>query len=176
MTRLRASFGRFRGAQSGSATIEFVLVFPFFFMLFLSTFELGMLTARQVMLDRGVDVTVRDIRLGNIAPVTHDAVKQAICDNALILPDCVAQMRLEMRPLDPRAGAQIPARADCVDRTDDAIPVRGFTAGTANQLMVLRACSLFDPYFPSSGLGAALVRTSGDAYALISAASFVVEP
>ena len=42
--------------------------------------------------------------------------------------------------------------------------------------MLLRACSLFDPYFPTSGLGARLPRESGNAYALVSSTTFVIEP
>jgi hypothetical protein len=43
-------------------------------------------------------------------------------------------------------------------------------------MMILRACHLFDPYFPTFGLGEFIPRQSGDAYALISTSSYVVEP
>ena len=42
--------------------------------------------------------------------------------------------------------------------------------------MILRACSLFDPFFPTTGLGASIPKRSGGAYALISLTSYVVEP
>ncbi len=173
--RLIGTLRHYLRAQDGSATIEFLVVFPFFFTLFLSTFELGMLTARQVMLDRGLDLTVREVRLGQ-TEVSQANLKARICENALILPDCVAQMRLEMQPLNPRNWQNIPDQADCIDRDDDSKPVRSFSAGVENQLMILRACSLFDPFFPTSGFGAVIPRESADAYALLSTSSFVVEP
>ena len=163
-------------AQEGSATIEFVIIFPAFFTFFLSTFELGMLEVRHVMMDRGLDLAVRQIRLGLLEPVTHEGFKQAVCDGAAIIPDCMNQIKLEMRRIDPFAWTAIPAAADCVDRNDANVAVREFTPGQSNQLMLIRACALFDPYFPTTGLGASLPRVSGGAYGLISAASYVVEP
>lgn len=167
---------RFHRGQEGSSTIEFVIIFPAFFTFFLSTFELGMLETRHVMMDRGLDLAVRQIRLGMLEPVTHDGFKQAVCDGAKIIPDCMNQIKLEMRRLDPNAWVAIPPVADCVDRVDPNVPVREFTAGLSNQLMLIRACALFDPYFPTTGLGASLPRLSGGAYGLVSAASYVVEP
>jgi TadE-like protein len=166
----------FRRSEEGSATIEFVIIFPAFFTFFLSTFELGMLETRHVMMDRGLDLAVRQIRLGMLEPVTHEGFKQAVCDGAKIIPDCMNQIKLEMRRVDPRAWIAIPAAADCVDRDDPNVAVREFTAGTSNDLMLIRACALFDPYFPTTGLGASLPRVSGGAYGLISAASYVIEP
>lgn len=167
---------RFHRTEDGSATIEFVIIFPAFFTFFLSTFELGMLETRHVMLDRGLDMAVRQVRLGMLNPVTHENFKQEICDNAAIIPDCMNQMKLEMIAVDPRAWVSIPAAADCVDREDDSIALREFTPGASNQLMFLRACALFDPYFPTTGLGASLPRVSAGAYGLISMSSFVIEP
>lgn len=176
MSALASLLSRLSRARDGSASVEFVMIMPLLLLLIMSSFELGMVTLRQVMLDRGIELTVRDVRLGNLVPVTHDTVSAAICDHALILPDCPRDLRLEMMPLDPRAWVAPPGTADCVDRADDTIPLRRFTAGVQNQLMLLRACSLFDPYFPTSGLGATLPRQSEGAYALVSSSAFVIEP
>jgi Flp pilus assembly protein TadG len=176
MTRLARLLRRFRKGEDGNGTIEFVIMLPFFLILFGSTFELGMAMTRQVMLDRGLDMTVREIRIGAITPVNHDTIKTAICDHAAIIPDCMDQVKLEMRPINPRNWSNIPNRADCIDREDDGIPVREFVPGVMNQLMILRVCALFDPYMPTSGLGAVIPRESGDAYALVAITSFVIEP
>lgn len=167
---------RFHRGEEGSATIEFVIIFPVFFTFFLSTFELGMLEIRHVMMDRGLDVAVRQIRLGELEPVTQAGFKQAVCDAAAIIPDCMNQIKLEMRRIDPNAWIAIPASADCVDRNDPNVAVREFTPGMSNWLMLIRACALFDPYFPTTGLGASLPRVSGGAYGLISTSSYVIEP
>ena len=167
---------RFWNSEDGSSTIEFVILFPMVFGVFLSTIELGALMTRQIMLDRGLDLAVRQVRLGLVRPVTHDALKRLVCRGAFLIPDCMNQLKLEMVPADPRAWTTLPTDIDCVDRAKPAEPVRGFTPGQSNELMLLRACSLFDPYFPTSGLGARLPRESGNAYALVSSTTFVIEP
>ena len=172
----RQAMRRFHRAQDGSSTIEFVIIFPVIFTFFLSTFELGMLETRHVMLDRGLDIAVRAIRLGQLEPVTHDGFKQAVCNAAAIIPDCMNQIKLEMVAVNPRAWISMAPVADCVDRNDASVALREFTPGVSNQLMLIRACALFDPYFPTTGLGASLPRTSGGAYGLISVSSFVIEP
>lgn len=162
-------------SEDGSATIEFVLLFPAFIALFLATFELGMTMMRQVMLDRALDLAVRDVRVGTLDPVTHDDLKRAICARAQMIPDCANQVRLEMLRVDPRNWRGVADEADCVDRADRSRPARTFVPGVSNQLVVVRACALFDPYFPTTGLGAELAEGRGF-YALLSSSAFVVEP
>lgn len=174
--RLSRRLRRFRKAEDGNVTIEFVIMVPFMLMIFLSTFELGMLMTRHVMLDRAIDLTVRDVRLGRIADMSHDSLTEEICENFPIMRDCANDLRLEMRPLNPRNFQNIATGGDCVDRDDPSVAVREYTPGQPNQLMILRACALFNPYFPTTGLGASIPRRSGDAYALISTASYVIEP
>ncbi|WP_400086810.1 TadE/TadG family type IV pilus assembly protein [Yoonia sp. R78084] len=57
---------RFLKDDGGTASIEIVLVFPVFFGFFLMTYESGVYSSRQVMLEHGVDVTVRNVRIGRI--------------------------------------------------------------------------------------------------------------
>lgn len=167
---------RFRRSEQGTGTIEFAIMVPVMLGLCLSSIELGMLLSRQVMLDRGLDLAVRAVRIGAMTEVTHDTLKDAICEGAVIIPDCQNQLKLEMRPVNPRAWSALPAQADCIDREDNALPVREFVPGQENELMILRACSLFDPFFPTTGLGAAIPKQSQGAYALLSTTSYVVEP
>lgn len=176
MTRLSRFFRRFRRDQRGSATVEFVILFPVMMTFCLSTIELGMLLSRQVMLERGIDLAVRDVRIGAMVPVSHGALVASICESALIIPDCTNQLKLEMVRRDPRAFAAMRNDVDCVDRADPGQPPEEFNPGVQNELVVLRACALFDPFFPTTGLGGQLQRASGDAYALVATSSYVVEP
>jgi hypothetical protein len=176
MRHLLARIRRFRRREDGSATVEFVIIFPIFMFLFASCFELGTIMLRQTMLDRGIDMTVRQVRLGAVDPVNHEILKDMICDRAAILPNCQRELKLEMRSTDPRGWVPMPALADCIDQADYNLPVRTFEAGAPNQMMILRACHLFEPYFPTFGLGEFIPRQSGNSYALISTSSYVVEP
>lgn len=178
MTRskiLRRLIG-FRAKESGNATIEFVIFLPFFMVFFLSCFEMGMLMTRTVMLDRGVDVAIRDIRLGYMDDVTHANLADSICESSVIIPECETKLRLEMRPLDPRDWDNIGGEVDCVDVADNSKPVREFVAGQPNQLMIVRVCALVEPIAPNAALGAKLQRVSGDNYAIVATAAYVVEP
>ncbi|SMY08586.1 TadE/TadG family type IV pilus assembly protein [Flavimaricola marinus] len=175
--KMRRIAARFLRDESGNGTIEFVIFVPFFLMLFLSSFEVGMLMARNVMLDRGLDIAVRQVRLGQMDPVNHTNMKTAVCDAAVIIPNCMSELRLEMRPLDPRGWQNIPDTPDCVNAEDPSAPVRQFVAGQPNQLMIVRACAIFDPIAPKAGFGEKLSGgDDNDRYALFSSAAYVVEP
>lgn len=167
---------RFLRSDEASATVEFVIIFPAFILLMLSAFESGMLMTRQAMLERGVDMAIRQVRIGAMDPVTHDDLRDAICAQSAIIPNCASELKIEMRRVDLMSWTSIPARADCVNREDYGAPLEAFQAGSANQLMFVRVCALFDPVFPTAGLGAQLPVRSGGAYALVSTSAFVIEP
>lgn len=167
---------RFRKSEDGTATIEFVLVFPAFMILFVSAFESGLMMTRHVMLERGLDMAVREVRINTGAPFTHTQIKTMICNSAGIIPDCMDQLKLEMRPIDPRSWSNIPRQADCVNVAEPYEPPRNFILGGDNQIMILRACALFSPIFPATGLGFQMPRKSGDFYAMVSTSAFVMEP
>ncbi len=180
---------QFVGDERGTASLEFVLVFPVFFTFVLMTYESGILSARHVMLEHGVDRTVRAVRTGNIlvpqppgAPLSdRDLLRQEICDTSRILPDCMNQLEIELLWRDPLNWVAVPDDFRCIDRGEvvqDAVEV----GGTANnRLMFLRACIRINPFLPTSGLGKAIVdKNSSDAaggsYALTAVGAFVVEP
>ena len=55
-------------------------------------------------------------------------------------------------------------------------PVTTFDTGVGDNMMLIRACTKFDPIFPTSGLGFQLPRDNTGAYALVAATAFVNEP
>ena len=83
---------RFARSEEGGATTEFVVIFPIFLVVFLSCFEASLLLIRQLMLERAVDVVVRDVRLSTGTTYRHDQLKSRICDNASILPNCLENL------------------------------------------------------------------------------------
>ncbi len=167
---------RLRQCEDGSSTIEFVILFPLIMLMFFNAFESGMMMVRYVMLERGLDVTVRAIRLGTSNTVDASDVKQMVCNGAGIIPNCLDNVKVEMVRIEPRAWSELPARADCVDRNDPAAPMRNFENGDSNDLMVLRICALFEPMFPLAGLGFQMPKEDGESYALVSTSIFVMEP
>lgn len=189
--RTLSGLRRFKRREDGNMTIEFVILVPLLFSMFLASVELGIYSMRQMFLDRGLDMTVRTIRLNTgldvdqdgVNDLTHDVVKRMICANAGFLSsgttdNCEATMRLEMVQRNPRAFVAIPSRADCFDIAQPVNPPRNFVNGVQHELMIMRACVQFDPVFPSTGLGFKLVNGTegGNKPALVSVSAFVQEP
>lgn len=173
-------FRAFRKSQDGNATIEFVVLFPAFIFLFLTGFEAGYYMVRNVMLERAVDIAVRDVRLGNGRVPTFAALKQRICDEAAILPDCVNNLQVEMRPVDIQPGGvqAMAGPARCVDLNSSDDPLTGTTynVGQVNNMMILRVCALAEPLFPSTGIGVGMKVDNFGNYALVATTAFVNEP
>ncbi len=173
---LERAAGRFARRQDGTATIEFVILFPLFIIMMVSGVEAGMLMTRQMMLERGLDLTMRAIRLGTMADPTHDNVRKLICKNAMIIPNCNSVVQLELRPVDT-ASFDVPLEGnECIDRTDKVAPVINFDPGKRSELMMVRACAVFDPMFPATGLGVHLPKDASGGYRLIATSAFVNEP
>lgn len=168
--------GRFLRREDGTATIEFILLFPVFMMLTVTGVEMGVLSLRQVMLERGVDMTVRDLRVGSMTDPTFAKVRASICDNAKIIPNCTSSLHLELRPISTADWAVPATAATCVDRTSEIAPIVEFTPGLRNAFMLMRACSVFDPLFPTFGLAPHLPLDASGGYRIIASTSFVNEP
>ncbi|WP_458791033.1 TadE/TadG family type IV pilus assembly protein [Yoonia sp. MH D7] len=169
---------RFFRRNDGSATIELVILLPVFMMLFMSAYEGGMISMRHMMMERGLDLAVRDVRIGKVRDPKHEDLKKQICDYAQIIPDCQKQLQLEMTLMDVRAWSdELDGPILCIDRDEDTDPDDiSYANGDNNQLMVLQVCVLFDPVVPTTGLGKSIPKQSGGAYALTATTAFVMEP
>ena len=151
MIRMYRSFRRFFRNETGSASIEFCILFPGFMLAMLSSIEAGLMMTRNVMLERGVDIAVRELRLGQSTP-DFDTLKATICDHALIIGDCNERIQMELQPVS-LATFDVPASAPkCRDITSDIDPITDTTwiGGGNNDLMIVRVCALFDPFFSPS--------------------------
>jgi hypothetical protein len=168
---------RFRRDEDGSAILlEFVIMVPLLFAALIMSVEMSFYAMRHMYLDRGLDITVRHIRLNTNTPMTHPQIKNMICDTAGFIKDCDTTLRLEMIRIDPRNFAAFNAPADCIDTSEDPRPVRGWNVGVEHEIMLLRACVGFTPLFPTSGLGYALPKDGAGRVAMVSNAAFVQEP
>lgn len=169
----------FRRSEDGNATIEFCIFVPLFILLFTMAFEFGLWQTRQVLLDHGLDQTVRQVRLGMIEDPDHDTLIKAVCNHAGLIADCDNQVRLQMYAADVAdLKNQVSTLGfECRDRSEpDSEPLTDFiNTGENNQLMFLRACALFDPFLPSFGVGARISLQEGY-YAVVATSSYVMEP
>lgn len=169
-------FRRFAREEDGTTTAEFAVVFPLFLALMIASLELSFVTMRHTMLERGLDMAVRDIRLGTGTAPSHEAIKQRICDESFVFNNCEENLRLEMIPTDIRNLGSLSESVMCTDRAETGDPVISFTPGQQNQLMLLRACVKYDPLFPGYALATAMDSDENGQIAIVSMTAFVQEP
>lgn len=173
----------FRGPEGerGGATVEFVLLVPAFLMVFISSFEASLMLTRQVMMERAVDLVVRDIRLDTGSTVTQNQVRNRVCDRATILPDCRANMLIELTRID-RATYETPdADTPCVNQLTSVVPQTSFAGGRTGQMVLVRACFSVQPSLPlailagNRTLGSYLLSDVDGTFRIVTASAFVVE-
>jgi len=175
---------RVRKREDGGPSIEFVLIFPPILLLIVSAFELGLLMTRHVMLERGMDMAVREVRLNTNVQFDEIMIKRMVCNAAGIIPNCMDRLYLEMNSVDLRetngvSAATVPRNASCTDVVDPFELRPEFENGSANEMMVVRACARLVPMLPETGLGYFLSRMEGSEngfYRLVSTSAFVMEP
>jgi hypothetical protein len=100
-----------------------------------------------------------------------------ICDEALILPDCYANMIVELQEVSMTTWALPAAAQPCVDRGAGITPDPPWIPNPQDRLVVMRACFAVDPFMPPSGLGSQLVsEIDGASVRMVAATTFMVEP
>lgn len=176
INHIKQSLRRFTRDEDGLVSAEFMILFPLFMALMVMSLELSLITLRHTMLERGLDMAVRDIRLGTGTAPTHDAIKDRICEEAYVITNCAESVRLEMVPTDMRDLSTLGDTVQCTDKEETGAPVLSFTPGQQNQLMFLRACAKYDPIFPTWQLARALSRDSSGQIAIVAMSAFVQEP
>lgn len=169
---------RLKGAvlrEDGSSTIEFVILFPLIMFIFLSSFEISIYLTRLVLLDRAVDINVRLLRLGAVEDMTQAQLQQQICDDALIFTNCPTSVMVELRKVDTTTWNMPNPNATCMNRSEEIDPPEFATAGR-NDLMVVRACAVLDPFFNTTPWVMRMPVQPGGGYAVIATSTFVNEP
>lgn len=173
---LRALSRLFRRSEKGTATLEFVIVFPIVMFLLIATFETAMLLMRQVMLERALDNSVRLLRLTNDSTVSTDQIAAHICQNTLIMPNCQDVVVVDLRVVDPPE-YELPAEDTlCVDADGNVNPLNEFSMGADNEFMIVRVCAEVQRILPISGFGLNFTRDNNDNLHMTSASVFVNEP
>jgi len=174
--QLKARLLRAIRHEDGTASLEFAIVVPILLMIFMASFESGMLMIRHSMLEQAVDVTMRDLRIGLIKNPTADLIKQAICGRSTILVNCQKNIHIELTPVSTTSWDFPSAKTECVDRSEVIQPSLNFNPGTANEVMLVRVCVVQDAMFPTTGVGLALPKDASGGYGLVAVSAFVNEP
>ncbi len=174
----KSRFFRWLRKEDGTASVEFVILFPALMFIFLSAFEVGIFLTRAVLLDRALDINMRALRLGTLDPPTYAELKRRVCEDTLIFQDCPNSVMIELVPISTTTW-QFPApKIQCVNREEELYdPEAGsFQFGVENQIMLVRACAILDPFFASTPLVMDLPLDSSGGYAVTAVSAFVNEP
>ena len=167
--------------ERGGATVEFVLLLPAFLIVFISSMEGALLLTRQVMLERAVDIAVRDIRLAQGVVITQNYVRARICDRARILPECEESLVLEMVEIPTPSYAMPAADAPCANKLTRVVPDADFLDDRLGKMVLLRACyavrpMLFESTFAMTRtLASNLVSDEDGAIRMLASSAFTVE-
>lgn len=189
MTCIRA----FLADEGGTASIEFVFIVPIVMLIFLASIESSYFMVRHVMLERSVDMVVRDIRLGKLDYLKdktqaeqHATLKSLICGTSVLnsKATCIDSMKIWMQAINTANFDMVAPPRDCVDRTEPIDPLdpgpstAEFKFGDDNEIMLLRICLKEEPMFPTSVIGAGLIADGENdgSYALLTTSVFVNEP
>ncbi|AWD22854.1 TadE/TadG family type IV pilus assembly protein [Fuscovulum blasticum] len=179
LSRMARRLRRLWRREDGTATIEFVMFVPVVVGIFMASVEAGYYTLRYVSMDRGLDLVMRDFRLGNIAEINHDKLRDLICDATPILGDCKSKLKVWIAPVDTSTWVIPGDTAYCGDGNGKLVSLESgkVSAGSANQIMVVRICTTAKPIFPTTGLGLGLRADSltGD-YQIMTSTLVVTEP
>jgi len=174
--RFLSQYRAFRGDDQGTSTLEFLMVFPIFCFLIMAAYEVGHFTTVSAMLDRGLDQAVRDVRIGRNPDVTLSSLRSATCQYSRRIRNCEERLHIQLQPIEAR-GFVAPAQvASCIDVTTGLAPLNEFVDGGANELMLVRACVVVDPVFPSAILGAGVTQNADSTYSIVTTSAFVNEP
>lgn len=176
MSRLRNRLRKLLRSERGAASVEFVIVFPFFVGIFLSAFDVAMMNLRAVMMERATDQVVRAIRLSSGATLDYDTVKSDICQQAFMIPDCQNSLMIELIAVNTTSWNGLQHRPACVARGNPIQPLVKFKNGQQNELMLIRVCAVVDPFFPGIGVGRSMPKDPSGGYQVIATSAFVNEP
>lgn len=167
---------RLARSEEGASTLPFVIFMPFYLLFVVSSIEMGLMMVRHVMLERGLDIAVRELRLGLNPNPSFTSVKTSICRNAGFIPNCMNSLHLELRPISKTTWEPLSSGAQCINRATEPNPIIRFDPGASNEMMLIRACAIVKPMAPGFGLGASIQKDTSGYYRLVSSTAFVNEP
>lgn len=174
--QMPAPFRRFLRQEEGNASVEFAILVPLLFAIFVATLEGGLMMSRWAGIDRAADMVIRNLRLGQYENPTPELLRQEICDEVFLVENCYENTAVDIRRIN-RANFLLPDQNDpCVTREQDIIqPVTEVTPGQQNDLMLIRICVTVDALFPTSRFAMDDLDAQGG-YALSVSSVYVNEP
>lgn len=166
--------------ENGTATIEFAIFVPITLLIFLASVESGYYMMRHALLERGLDLVMRDFRLGRLASASHDDIRNRICDAVPILHNCRSELKVWSQPINTTTWAMPDTPVYCGDNNGEleaAPPTGTINPGVSDEIVIVRVCTLQKPMFPTTQFTARMRADSvNGGYQLATATVVVNEP
>ncbi len=175
---LRHAITRFAKDESATATMEFVIMFPLMLIVFIAAFESAMILTRQIILERTLDMSVRVLRLAQGVITDADEVRDSMCANTILLPNCQDLLTIDLQLVD-RTTYDMPSNNEvCAGRNNNIViaPDNTFDIGGSNEFLIIRTCLIVDRILPFSGFGLNLTRDESGGLHMMAATIFLNEP
>jgi hypothetical protein len=177
---LRSLLARFRSDEGGTVATEFVVMFPVVIAMFFASFESGYMVLRAAMLERSLDMTVRDLRLGVLRNPSVEFLRQRLCSRTDVFEDCEQSVTIELTRINSSFSNLPTVTSPCVRRS---LTIQAGTTsptvdtGLENEMLVIRACLVVDAMFPTAFMGVSSALADADGtYQLVAVSAFVNEP
>ena len=146
-------FKRYAKDDDGVVAIEFALIAVPFFYILMAVLETSVVFFAETNLGTSVETASRQIRVGTFGTGLPGEDKKAlfietICDNAVLVPDCENNLKVDVQVITTFADA---ASIGSIDACLAGANPGDFdvTAGTGSALMLVRVCydwQLITPY------------------------------
>jgi hypothetical protein len=164
--------------ESATATLELVIMFPLMMIVFIAAFESAMILTRQIMLERTLDMSVRVLRLAQGVITDADEVRDSMCANTTLLPNCEELLTIDLQLVD-RTTYDMPSNDEvCAGRGNDIViaPDNEFDIGGSNDFLMIRTCLIVDRILPFSGFALNLTRDDSGGMHMMATTIFLNEP
>ena len=175
---LRHKLHAFWKDEAATATLEFVIVFPLMMIVFIASFETALILTRQIMLERSLDMSTRVLRLAQGVITDADTVRDTMCSNTTLLPNCDELLTIDLQLID-RVSYDMPSNNEvCAGRGENIViaPDNEFQVGADNDFLLIRTCLIVDRILPFSGFGLNLTRDDSGGMHMMATTIFVNEP
>lgn len=177
--QLRHALKRYWKDESATATLELVIMFPLMMILFIAAFESAMILTRQIMLERTLDMTVRVLRLAQGVITDADEVRDTMCANTSLLPNCEELLTIDLQLIDDTTYDMPSNDQICAGRGNDIVIApdnNEFSIGEGNDFLMIRTCLIVDRILPFSGFGLNLTRDDSGGMHMMATTIFLNEP
>ena len=164
--------------ETATATLEFVIVFPLLMIVFIAAFETALILTRQIMLERTLDMSVRVLRLSQGVVTDADTVRDTMCANTALLPNCDTLLTIDLQLIDDTTYEMPSNNQICAGRGENIViaPDNEFEVGGDNEFLLIRTCLIVDRILPFSGFALNLARDDSGGMHMMASTIFVNEP